>query len=160
MTNCFGKRNCMQLVRSSACAQGAPIFFLLSLGGEEGFFYHFPSFLICSFQVHNRFSSRSQIVPPCSTYVPWNVLITPFIYPICFGKCCAPLSYIDRAKGKICEWNSSHWHPAANLTLTIVAHEDFRVRVVDRRGDNCEPHPYWFSKAVEFKRLSIGVLLA
>jgi hypothetical protein len=68
-------------------------FFLWSFGGSgEGLFFVFPLFTMCShkqcsLEVSNWFPSGSQ-------YVPQHVFsIAPHFYPICFGKCCALLSY-------------------------------------------------------------------
>jgi hypothetical protein len=82
MINNFGKRNCMQLVGSSTCAQGALIFFLLGWGGWWEVFSHFP-FSQCIFikfpmsfhQVPNLFSNWFPITLLFIPYVLANVIL-------------------------------------------------------------------------------------
>ncbi len=84
--NSFGKKNCMQPVRSSACTQGALITFLLDWEGVgEVFFLHFLSFPMCSHHISNLFT----MFLLCS---PNNFSITPPFFTICLGECCLPLT--------------------------------------------------------------------
>jgi len=80
--NNFGKRNCMQLVGSSTCAQGAPIFFLLGWGGGWEFFSQFPfsqcvliKFPMNFHQVPYLFLNRFSITPLFIPYVLANVIL-------------------------------------------------------------------------------------
>jgi len=80
--NNFVKTNCMQLMGSSTCAQGAPIFFLLGWGGRWEVFPHFPfsqcvfiKFWMSSHQVPNLFTNR---FPKTSLFIPYvlaNVIL-------------------------------------------------------------------------------------
>jgi len=79
VTNSFGTRNAMQPMGSIHSRRLAFFpFFLLGGGEGEGKFFSF--FL------------GSQCVP--------NIFfIAPHSYPICFGKCCPPFTYIGAPKG-------------------------------------------------------------
>jgi hypothetical protein len=82
MMNNFGKRNCMQLVGSSTCAQGAPNFFLLGWGGGWEVFSQFPfsqcvliKFPMNFHQVPKLFPNRFSITPLFIPYVLANVIL-------------------------------------------------------------------------------------
>jgi hypothetical protein len=88
-TNSLGKKICMQLAKSFACAQGA-----------HNLFFHCPSFALCYHQTPHGILSCSQFVPHVFAMFPNTFPITPFFYPLCFGKCCPLLTYIDGSKGR------------------------------------------------------------
>jgi hypothetical protein len=95
------------------------------------FFYHFPSFLICSFQVHNKFTSCSQIVPPCSNYVPWHVPnYTFYLFHMLWQMLCS--SYLYRW-GKGAKHDFSHFGHCSICTILVTIkmfvsyHFHFRV---------------------------------
>jgi hypothetical protein len=102
--NSFVKRNCMQPVRNSAtCSQCAPFFLAPSgkgkgRGGGGG--GHPPWFPMCYYHILNGFPSRSQFVPNVLVIFSRTFQRAPLFYPICFDKCCPPLTYIDRPKGR------------------------------------------------------------
>ncbi len=89
VTNSLGKRNFMPANgKAQACTQGALLFFLISFGrgGDKDFF----SFFLGSQWVPIRF-------PICSPFLnvfPNMFSIAPHFYPICFGKCFPPFTYI------------------------------------------------------------------
>jgi len=73
-------------------------------GGEGGNFF---SFFLGSQCVPSMFPLSSQWVLTCSQYVPQvrNVFpnmfsIAPHFYPICFGTCSPPFTYIGGPKGR------------------------------------------------------------
>ncbi len=74
--------------------------FLWWEGRRRRIFFHFSlvpnAFPLCSLQLLNEFSSGSQYVPQ----VPNMSSMAPHFYPICFGKCCPPFTYIMWAKGE------------------------------------------------------------
>ncbi len=98
VTNSFGKRNAMQPMGSPEHALKVPCFFPLR-GGEKDFFFIFPSFPMCSHYVPSRFLMGSQFVPQVPNVFPNMFFIAPNFFPICFGKCCPPFTYIGAPKG-------------------------------------------------------------
>ncbi len=55
------------------------------------YFYFFPNvFPLSSQWVFIKF----QICPPSSQCLPRHFSIAPHFYPICFGKCCPPFTYV------------------------------------------------------------------
>jgi hypothetical protein len=84
--------------KAQACTQGALLFFLLSLGGGAGkdFFSPLVSnvFPLCSLQIPNMF-------PQVPNVFPNMFVVATHFYPICFGKCCPPFTYIGAPKGRI-----------------------------------------------------------
>jgi hypothetical protein len=70
-------------------------------GGRIVFFFNFLWFPICSHYVPFKFSMGFSIYFSSSQCVPQHVLLhtTPHFYPIYFGKCCPPLTYIGGPKG-------------------------------------------------------------
>ncbi len=81
--------------KARACTQGALLFFLLSFGGGRGGQGIF-SFFLASQCVPTTLHSSSQWVP---NMFPNLFFIAPHFYPICFGKCCPPFTYIGAPKG-------------------------------------------------------------
>jgi hypothetical protein len=71
---------------------------------REKDFFHFslvPNvFPLCSLHLFNAFSSGSKYVPQVPNIFPNMSSTTPHFYPICFGKCCPPFTYITWAKGE------------------------------------------------------------
>jgi hypothetical protein len=98
--------------KAQACTQDALLFFPFKFlgwgwGEGEGFFFIFPWFPMCSQCVLTMFPSTSQWVSSGSQYVPQvpnmfpNISsMAPHFYPICFGKCCPPFTYVWWAKGE------------------------------------------------------------
>jgi hypothetical protein len=77
-------------------------FFLFSLGegAKGGVGVRSPWFPMCSYHIFNGFLSRSQFVPHVLLILSSTFQIAPLFYPICFGKCCPPLTYRDGPKGR------------------------------------------------------------
>jgi len=106
--NSFGKRNtCSQWEGPSMHSRHLAFIPFKFFGeGERGkrIFFHFslvPNvFPLCSFQLLNGFSSGSQYVPQVLNMFPNMSSTAPQFYPICFGKCCPPFTYIMWAKGE------------------------------------------------------------
>ncbi len=101
VTNSFGKRNAMQPMGRPKHALKAPCFlFLFSFeGAGEGFFFIFTWFPMCSHYVPFRFPMGFQYVPQVPNVFPNMFFIAPNFFPICFGKCCPPFTYIGAPKG-------------------------------------------------------------
>jgi hypothetical protein len=75
--------------KAQACTQGAFLFALV------------PNvFSLCSLQVRNGFLSGSQYVPQVLNVFPNMFSIARHFYPLCFGKCCRPFTYIGGPKGR------------------------------------------------------------
>ncbi len=71
---------------------------------EGDFFFIFPWFPMCSHYVPFKFQMGSHQVPntfPKFSNVFSNMFsIAPHFYPICFGKCCSPFTYIGGSIGR------------------------------------------------------------
>jgi len=77
--------------KAQACTQGTLLFFLSSFGaGGRFFFFIFP-----------WFPSGSHCVPQVPNEFPNMFSIAPHFYPICFGKCYPPFTYIGGPKERI-----------------------------------------------------------
>jgi len=66
-----------------------------------------PQFIFSLSFIRFVLSSNSQwdhimfsICSPCFCYVPQHIPNNTFFYPLCFGKCCPLLTYIDGSKGR------------------------------------------------------------
>ncbi len=92
--------SCTQWEGPQACTQGALLFFPFKFGEFESFFSFFPgSQCVCSHYVLNGFSSHSQYIPQVLNEFPNMFSLTLHFYPIFFGKCCPPFTYICGPKG-------------------------------------------------------------
>ncbi len=87
----------------SWCLDSFPFKFWGVIRGGRDFFSFFPG----SQCVPTMFPLSSQWVPTCSQYVPQirNVFlnmfsIAPHFYPICFGTCSPPFTYIGGSQGR------------------------------------------------------------
>jgi hypothetical protein len=110
VTKSYGKRNFMQPMGRPKHAVRVPCSFPFKFwggGGEGGVGQarEFFSFFLGSHCVSTMFPLSSQWVPTCSQYVPQvhNVFpnmfsIAPHFYPICFGTCSPPFTYIGGPK--------------------------------------------------------------
>ncbi len=96
-TNSFGKRNFMQPMGRPKNALKCLAFFPFKLWGEGMLFFHFslvPNvFSLCSHQVPIKLPKFPKLLPSIFS-------IAPHFYPVCFGKCCPPLTYIGGPKGR------------------------------------------------------------
>jgi hypothetical protein len=61
-------------------------------------FFVFPWFPMCSHYVPFKFPSGCEYVPQVPNVFPNMFSIAPHLYPICFGKCCPPFTYIAGPK--------------------------------------------------------------
>ncbi len=92
VTNSFGNRNFMQPMERFSMQSKCPNFLFLKfwVGGKDFFFFIFPVFPTCSFQVPNGF-------PICSLRV---FPIGPPFNSICFAQSSPILTYIGGPKGE------------------------------------------------------------
>ncbi len=81
--------------KTQACTEGA--FFPFKFGGGERFVFNFLWFPMCSHHVPFEFAIGSHQV---LNIFPNMFSIAPRFYPICFGKCCSPFTYIGGPKGR------------------------------------------------------------
>ncbi len=88
----------------SWCLGSFPFNFWVVIGGGvgRGIFFIFPWFPMCSHYVPFKFSMGSHmfsICSPNSQCVLEKFSIAPHFYPICFGTCSPPFTYIGGPKG-------------------------------------------------------------
>jgi hypothetical protein len=127
VTKSFVTGNCVQPVGSSACAQGASIFFLLDWGEQERFFSFFliPN---VSPQILNGFSSRSQwvlhvfvmflnIFPIAPLFIPYDLTNVVLLSPIEWPK----------SRRTLLVWEVMHPYSLSNNKVFVSHHCHFRL---------------------------------